>query len=572
MPSKTDGFWRKEEQALFQQQGVTKGINFDAYDDVAVELRGGRGKEEPCRSFQECCKKFDLPPSLKDNIDRCGYTGPTPVQKHAMPAALAGTDVMVGAQTGSGKTAAYMVPIIKRCLELGASRPLTEGAMKPRGLILAPTRELCIQIVEEARKLCLRTDVQIVGIWGGAEVFPQLQCMAEGVDLIIATPGRIDDFCARGVVSLSHISMVVLDEADRMLDMGFEPQIRSLVQNYGLPVAGIAEAMLDMGFEPQIRSLVQNYGLPVAGIAEGGRQMLMFSATFPRSIQDLALDFLHPTYLWIGVGRVGETCTLVTQKFKDVSPLDEDGCIELLSETIKSTPSKADGGLPKVLVFANAKRTVDEIAWRLTDTRMTSAQIHGGLTQAARARALQDFKEGRCNILVATDVAARGLDIPGVDHVINFDLPSSGEDYVHRVGRTGRIGNLGLATSFVKGKETALADIVKNVQLKSSMDGVAGASVVPAWVERQALNRSRKPGRPDGETSGAPPTQVGKPRNSHDRFAKYSASRQAPSARPVDTPSWAEGFREGESGGKWIEHLFKGAMPALRLRGRLHKL
>mmetsp|Transcript_30615 Transcript_30615/g.87802 ORF Transcript_30615/g.87802 Transcript_30615/m.87802 type:complete len:383 (+) Transcript_30615:3-1151(+) len=241
--------------------------------------------------------------------------------------------------------------------------------------------------------------------------------------------------------------------------------------------------MLDMGFEPQIRSIVEAHGMPKPGQQEDkGRQTMMFSATFPREIQELALDFLDPTYLWIGVGRVGTATANVDQRFADVSTTDDEGKFSTLLEAVQAEGAK------KTLIFANNKTTVDDLSWRLSDSRIRSSQIHGGLTQSARDRALNDFRNGRIGVLVATDVAARGLDLPGIDHVINYDLPLNSEDYVHRIGRTGRIGNTGVATSFVGSWEPALRDIVKSIKSQDSKE--AEGVKLPNWVEDQAMRNS----------------------------------------------------------------------------------
>jgi ATP-dependent RNA helicase DDX3X len=456
LPERDDLFWRREEQLLFRTEHVSKGINFDKYDDIKVDRRGGHGDEAICESFEEICTKFKLGKELVDNIRRCGYDKPTPVQKHSSPAALMKSDVMVSAQTGSGKTAAFLVPIISACLEAGPLR-LEEGAVKPSGVILAPTRELCQQIAIEARKLCFRSPVRSVAIYGGSDAMPQLKALAEGAELVICTPGRLEDFCERGVVSMSNVKYLVLDEADRMLDMGFEPQIRSIVEGHGMPESGKEKGM---------------------------RQTMMFSATFPKEMQDLALDFLDPTYLWIGVGQVGSVGQNIDQRFQDVSTVDFNGKFDMLLDAVRQV-KKSDGAVAKTLVFANSKSIVDDICWKLSDARVRSQQLHGGLSQAVRDRALSDFRSGRTAVLVATDVAARGLDLPGVDHVINYELPLNAEDYVHRIGRTGRIGNTGVATSFVSNYEPALKDIVLAMKKKA----LSGDSKVdlPEWVEAQGL-------------------------------------------------------------------------------------
>jgi len=454
VPPRDDLYWRREERMLFSTARMEKGINFAAYDEVEVERRGGLGQEVVCGSFEEICEKFTMPQELVQNVlVRCGYDQPTPAQKHAVPAALSGNDVMVAAQTGSGKTAAFLIPLIAETLIAGAHE-LEEGPIRPTAVVLAPTRELCQQITLEARKLCFRTLARAVAIYGGADALPQLKALAEGAEIVICTPGRLEDFLERGVISMTNVRYLVLDEADRMLDMGFEPQIRSIIEGHSMPESG----------------------------GEEGRQTMMFSATFPREMQDLALDFLDPTYLWIGVGKVGEACENVVQRFQDASTTDLDGKFEMLVEAVKEVEVKSDGDdkYAKTLVFANSKTTVDAVCWRLSDARVRSMQIHGGLSQAARDRALADFRNGRVSVLVATDVAARGLDLPGVDHVVNYELPHNAEDYTHRIGRTGRIGNTGISTSLVGSWEPALKEIMRSIQEMKTVE-------IPEWLEYKAL-------------------------------------------------------------------------------------
>jgi len=459
--------WDREERYLFGRTKMTQGINFENYDHIKVSRVGGNQNDEPCNSFQEVCQKFRLPKQLVDNINKCGYNKPTPVQKHAMPAALWGTDVMVSAQTGSGKTAAFLVPSILAALQIGRA-PLEEGPIYPTCVILAPTRELCQQIAIEARKLCFRSSTRVVAVYGGEDAVLQLREMAAGCEIIIATPGRLQDFLERGVVSVTKVRHLVLDEADRMLDMGFEHQIRDIIEANGMRAPG-----------PD----------------EGGRQTMMFSATFPKKIQELALDFLHRTYLRISVGAVGSITENVEQRFKDVSDATSDEKFFMLVESVNEVKSQ-NGRRGKTLVFANQKVVVDDVTWKLAERRISSLQIHGGLTQQGRDKALNAFRNGRVDVLVATDVAARGLDLPGVDHVINYELPTNSEDYVHRIGRTGRIGNIGVATSMVTDYEPALRDIVKSIKDRDFREG--SDTSIPGWVVSQAT-----------KVMGAPPSRGG---------------------------------------------------------------
>lgn len=291
----------------------------------------------------------------------------------------------------------------------------------PTALILAPTRELVSQIHEEARKFAYRSWVRTAVVYGGADIGQQIKQIDRGCDLLAATPGRLVDLIERGRISLANIRYLVLDEADRMLDMGFEPQIRRIVQGEDMPD-------------------VQN------------RQTLMFSATFPRDIQMLAKDFLKD-YIFLSVGRVGSTSENITQKIEYVE--DNDKRSILLDLLAADT-----GGL--TLIFVETKRMADMLSDFLVVNRFPATSIHGDRTQRERETALATFRQGRTPILVATAVAARGLDIPNVTHVINYDLPSDIDDYVHRIGRTGRAGNTGAATAFFnRGNRNIVRDLVE---------------------------------------------------------------------------------------------------------------
>lgn len=272
---------------------------------------------------------------------------------------------------------------------------------------MAPTRELVSQIFEEAKKFCYRSWVRPAVAYGGVDIGQQMRTLQRGCDLLVAAPGRLTDMLERNRVSLANVKYLILDEADRMLDMGFEPQIRHIVQECDMPD-------------------VQD------------RQTLMFSATFPRNIQMLARDFLKE-YIFLSVGRVGSTSANITQK---VLLVEDDEKRSVILDLL----SAADLGL--TIVFTETKRMADYLADFLYDQGFPATAIHGNRTQYEREKALAAFKNGTAPILVATAVAARGLDIPNVQHVINYDLPTDIDDYVHRIGRTGRAGNVGIATSF----------------------------------------------------------------------------------------------------------------------------
>lgn len=396
---------------------ISSGINFDKYDDIPVTATGS-DVPKPCNSFDEA----DLHPLIGNVIRLAQYTKPTPIQKYSFGIVDARRDLMACAQTGSGKTGAFLVPIISKMLKIGrASESLPNQSIyagtrffggrtkiQPKALILAPTRELAQQIFDEARKFSYGSWVQPCVIFGGEDPMPQLRSMEKGCDLLVATPGRLTDMIQRGKISLAGVHSLVLDEADRMLDMGFEPQIRSLVSQTDMP-------------------------------ATGKRQTLMFSATFPREIQDLAKTFLA-NYIFVTVGKVGASSENIQQHVEYVA---EDQKRSLLIDILKN--EGADG---LTLIFTETKRNADILDTFLYQNGFACTSIHGDRTQAQRQEALAYFKSKQANILVATSVASRGLDIPNVTHVINYEVPADLDDYVHRIGRTGRAGNTGKSTTF----------------------------------------------------------------------------------------------------------------------------
>ncbi|OMH79882.1 ATP-dependent RNA helicase ded1 [Zancudomyces culisetae] len=400
------------ERSLFgaAEEHVTAGINFERYDSIPVEVSRGEGIEG-IADFETA----GIDELLKQNIELSGYKVPTPVQKWSIPIGREGRDLMACAQTGSGKTGGFLFAILDQAFKRGPledkgerSGPLGGRKATPTALILSPTRELTSQIFEEAKKFCYRSWMRPCVVYGGADIGYQTQQVLRGCDLLVATPGRLVDMLERGIISLNRIQYLVLDEADRMLDMGFEPQIRRIVEKEDMPVTG-------------------------------ERQTLMFSATFPRDIQKLASDFLH-NYVFLSVGRVGSTSENITQKIEYVEDEDKHSVLhDILT-------SQDQDGL--TLIFVETKRMADVLSNYLYEQNFRVTSIHGDRSQRDRERALDSFKSRRTNIMVATAVAARGLDIPSVTHVINYDLPTDIDDYVHRIGRTGRAGNVGIATSF----------------------------------------------------------------------------------------------------------------------------
>ncbi|KAJ8760042.1 hypothetical protein K2173_010898 [Erythroxylum novogranatense] len=430
------------EQAFSEQEN--SGINFDAYEDIPVETSGDN-VPPPVNTFAE----IDLGEALNLNIRRCKYVKPTPVQRHAIPISLSGRDLMACAQTGSGKTAAFCFPIINGIMKMqaqGVQRPF-RGArtVYPLALILSPTRELSMQIHEEARKFSYQTGVKVVVAYGGAPLNQQLRELERGVDILVATPGRLVDLLERARVSLQMVKYLALDEADRMLDMGFEPQIRKIVEQMDMP-------------------------------PPGSRQTMLFSATFPREIQRLASDFLY-NYVFLAVGRVGSSTDLIVQRVEFV--YDSDKRSHLMDLLHAQRANGVQGKQALTLVFVETKKSADSLEHWLCVNGFPATSIHGDRSQQEREQALRSFKSGNTPILVATDVAARGLDIPHVAHVVNFDLPNDIDDYVHRIGRTGRAGKSGLATAFFNESNVTLARALADLMQESNQE-------VPAWLSRYA--------------------------------------------------------------------------------------
>ncbi|KAF4621503.1 hypothetical protein G7Y89_g14570 [Cudoniella acicularis] len=441
------------------------GINFEKYDDIPVEASG--------HDVPEPVLKFTNPPlddHLLKNIELAHYKVPTPVQKYSIPIVMGGRDLMACAQTGSGKTGGFLFPILSQAFINGPSAAPAGAAGNfgrqrkayPTSLILAPTRELVSQIYEESRKFAYRSWVRPCVVYGGADIGSQLRQIERGCDLLVATPGRLVDLIERGRISLCNIKYLVLDEADRMLDMGFEPQIRRIVEGEDMPGVQL-------------------------------RQTLMFSATFPRDIQMLARDFLKD-YVFLSVGRVGSTSENITQKVEYVEDMDKRSVLLDILHT---------HGAGLTLIFVETKRMADSLSDFLINQNFPATSIHGDRTQRERERALEMFRNGRCPILVATAVAARGLDIPNVTHVVNYDLPTDIDDYVHRIGRTGRAGNTGISTAFFnrgnRGVVRDLIDLLKEANQE-----------VPAFLENIAREGSgfgggggRGGGRSGGRGRGA---------------------------------------------------------------------
>jgi len=348
-----------------------------------------------------------LAPELLKALTDSGYTTPTPIQAQAIPVALAGGDLMAGAQTGTGKTAAFALPLLQKLLPF-ANNGASPAKHPVRALILTPTRELAIQVEESVRAYAKHTPLRSLVVYGGVDIKTQTPHLKTGVEVLVATPGRLLDHIEQKTVQLNQVQMLVLDEADRMLDMGFMPDLKRIL-----------------------------------ALLPKQRQNLMFSATFSNDIKKLADDFLTKPQL-IEVARSNATNDNVTQKVYQVAQSDKEA---LLIQLLKAADAK------QVIIFTKTKITASRLSRSLEREGIAADAIHGDKTQQERIKALDAFKAGTVTALVATDVAARGLDITELPMVINYEIPSAPEDYVHRIGRTGRAGASGIAISFVSPEE-----------------------------------------------------------------------------------------------------------------------
>ena len=384
-----------------------------------------------------------------------GYTSPTPIQAKSIPSVLKGGDLLAAAQTGTGKTAGFTLPILQRL----STTKTSSGKRLLRVLILTPTRELAAQVQESVETYGKYTGLKSTVIFGGVGANPQIKAIASGLDILVATPGRLLDLMSQNCVSLNNIEILVLDEADRMLDMGFLRDIKKILA-----------------------------ALPKK------RQNLLFSATFSAEIKALADGLLNSPEL-IEVARSNSTNEAIAQL---IHPVDRTKKHPLLAHLIKSNDWK------QVLVFTRTKHGANKLVTQLEKDGITSMAIHGNKSQSARTKALADFKAGKLTALVATDIAARGIDIDQLPHVVNYDLPNVSEDYVHRIGRTGRAGSNGVAVSLVCVDEhQMLRDIEKLIKQKLPQEVIAGfepdpnAVPQPIQLRSQQHQQSRKP-RPAG--------------------------------------------------------------------------
>ena len=427
---------------------------------------GRRGRDADSHLKENALTQFSdlgLAGSLLRALEHEGYETPTPIQAKAIPPLLQGRDLLGIAQTGTGKTAAFALPIIQKL----TGKPRAPVAMQPRVLVLAPTRELATQIAESFRAYSRFARVSVAVVIGGVSMGPQIQALARGVDVLVATPGRLLDLMQQRRIRLDQTEVVVLDEADHMLDLGFIVPIRQIVAK-----------------------------LPKE------RQNLFFSATMPKEIASLASDFLRDP-VQVAVTPVATTAERVNQS---VILCDTSAKRDLLASLF------ADPALGRAIVFTRTKRGADKVAQHLEAGGVSAGAIHGNKSQNHRQRTLDQFRAGRTRVLVATDIAARGIDVDGVTHVINFELPEVAEAYVHRIGRTARAGAAGAAISFCDNSERDLLRAIEKLTRQSlpTTDRRGNPGEVAAPSQRPDARRQR--GRSNG---GHPPQRDARPHGEH---------------------------------------------------------
>jgi ATP-dependent RNA helicase RhlE len=432
-----------------------------------------------------------LSPSLSNPLARLGYTTPTPVQLKSIPIVLTGADLLAKAQTGTGKTAAFGLPMIDRMMIKGG---VAASHRKPRGLVLVPTRELALQVHKSLSTYGAPANLRVTAIFGGVSIVPQKKELLRGTDIIVATPGRLLDHMEQRTVDLSGIQVLTLDEADRMLDMGFLPPLRRILK-----------------------------------VLPRDRQTLLFSATISQEVVDLSAAFTrNPQRVDVSEGQT--MASLVTHR---VHPVTDNRKGDLLTHVLKESPGA------QALVFCRTKHGSNRVGQYLERAGIGAAVIHGNKSQGARTKALADFKAGRVTVLVATDIAARGLDIPQLPLVVNFDLPLVPEDYIHRAGRTGRAGVEGRAVSLVSHADQ---DLLKGIQrlLTSPIEHVAIEKFAATAGSQDALPEAgrRHQGGRQGRGFGGGNRNAG------------GGNRNAGSGRPHRGGSFGPGRRSGgRSGG-----------------------
>jgi len=494
---------RPTARSLFGDRDVspTTDALLQRQEDAGVVDRSGGGRTvAPVAAFDAL--RALLPGYAYQNLvgaDRMRYTSPSPIQRHCVPLGLAGVDCLACAQTGSGKTVAFLLPLIasvaaRREVEDAAAVLVRASSNKkkatpavPAALILAPTRELALQIELEIEKLTFGAPPHgsarwCAAVYGGTKPRPQLEALASGVEIVVATPGRLADFLSRGLVSLANCNFLVLDEADRMLDMGFGPQLRSIVEQSDMP-------------------------------RKEERQTLLFSATFPQPLQEIARrSYLRDGYAHVAVGKIGASNAAVTQRLVQCAGTGTK------RDKLETLLPLLDNKKERTIIFVNKKHHATWLARELERRHVRSVQIHGDRTQPQREKALRSFRDGAVDILVATDAVSRGIDVADVSHVVQFDLPVSTkefESYTHRIGRTGRAGKTGVATAiYVPGNEPKLGNGELWQLLKKTFDETH--TTLPGWFKHE---RSCPPIRPAQKKVAAPAAT--KSRRQKKRLYKY---------------------------------------------------
>jgi ATP-dependent RNA helicase RhlE len=440
--------------------------------------------------------RLGLMPELLRAVAQQGYTEPTQVQRESIPIVLDGRDLLAGAQTGTGKTAAFVLPILQRLTQNASNG--SNGRRAVRALILTPTRELCLQVEESVRTYGGQRPVTSAAIYGGVDYDKQVRRLLQGAQIVVATPGRLLDHTRQRTVDLSRVEVLVLDEADRMLDMGFIPDVRRIL-----------------------------------ALLPRQRQNLLFSATLSEPIRRLASDFMNqPASVQVTPDQ--PAAELVRQV---VIPVDRARKRELLSRLIRS------GRIEQALVFTRTKHGAGRLAQQLERDGIRATAIHGDKNQAQRVRALDDFKQGRMDILVATDVAARGLDIDALPHVVNFELSAVPSDHVHRIGRTGRAGADGDAISLVSPEEAPLLDAIEKL-----LGRHIAAEVIPGFEPSAPFRRTPAVARRGQRTMTARPAhsrQRGPVRHEPTAAASVTSSSPATSSLPAFATIPGERFARG---------------------------
>ncbi|KAI8632807.1 P-loop containing nucleoside triphosphate hydrolase protein [Xylariaceae sp. FL1651] len=439
------------EMILFGKPGERdpRGIDFSKIDNITVTQEGMK-RIEPIRLYKDA----GLHPAMLKNIELVGYKTPTPIQRYCIPAIKMGYDLLAVAQTGSGKTAAYLIPILSHLMgkakKLAAPRPLPQDLdsgqaprvrAEPLVVIICPARELAVQIFNEARKFCYRTMLRPCAIYGGAPLRVQIDSLQRGCDILIATPGRLIDMMERGhVLSLRRVKYMVIDEADEMLDVDWQEELDKILS----------------GGEQE----------------EGNIKYMLFSATFPAAVRKLAKTHLAENYVRIRVGRIGSSHENIKQDVIFVDPfMKKQALLDLLYSL---SPERT-------IIFVNSKRMADELDDFLFNKDLPCTSMHADRTQREREDAMRAFRKGKAPLLIATGISARGIDVRNVAHVINFDLPSMDHggihEYIHRIGRTGRIGHHGLATSFYTERDEPIAKLLTMTLMETGQE-------VPDFLEQ----------------------------------------------------------------------------------------